>query len=351
MTPLEARNVGAGLAIAFKKNSNPAVAVDTWIQRYPALLDLTDEYKWTRSMFIVLGKKVTRGDLSMIIRIAFSAGMSMADIFTDIYMAIHYRRQKQTSFFLCQIGFLLSTFCMQCLSTVCQYHNNPKQLVIEALLLLSCVKPALDAYNVCKGKEKRADMLMSHHNHLVSMKMAELLGESIPGSIFQTYVFIKSTSGQRSAMSVFSIFISVFSCAVVSTMIFIDLDIDPVRRKNQPKFYGLVPTPTLQRTAFFFVAVTMSFAHVSSMVLMSVLIAMANGYALLAYHTGSLAVYIVAKLLRNDFVYWVPTSSAVQTVFLGIVSRVFRKLIADMTCLLQERKNAPHLLPFLFSPL
>ena len=339
MTPLEAKNIGAGLSAAFKKKSDPAAAVDEWIQRFPALQDLTEEYPWTRRMLIVLGDRAKRGDLAMIIRIAFSAGMSLADIFTDIYMANLYWQQKRTSFFLCQIGFLMTTFCIQMVGIIMQNHSNPKQLVIEMLLLVTCLKPSVDAYNVCTGKEKRADMVMSHHNHLVSMKFAELLGESIPGSIFQTFVYLKSTAEQRTTLSVFSILVSIFSSAVVSTMVFIDLDIDPVRRKFQPTMYGLVPTPALQRTAFFFVAVTMSFAHVSSMVLMAVLIAMVSSYALVAYYFGSLVVYISVKLIRDDFVYWIPTSSKVATIFFSILARTFRKTIADMTCLLQERHS------------
>ena len=53
-------------------------------------------------------------------------------------------------------------------------------------------------------------------------------------------------------MALFSICVSVLTIAFASTTISYDLDVDPVNRSINPKFYGAVPNSSFKRSLTFF---------------------------------------------------------------------------------------------------
>jgi hypothetical protein len=145
----------------------------------------------------------------------------------------------------------------------------------------------------------------------------------------------------------FSIAMSCLSIATITTGIFFDFDTDPAKRVHSPMFYGAVPDSTMrkllvrvalhatpargrtsssgafvQASLFLFVL-----AHAVGKLTTIPLLLKTSLAALQAYLCGAMALYLLYKLARRDFQYWVPTAGAGVSLF----ARVLCKLYGDFS--------------------
>ena len=113
-------------------------------------------------------------------------------------------------------------------------------------------------------------------------------------------------------------------------MIAYDIDTDQPHRVVQPKFYGYIKDGHNQRVRTFLLMTFISTLHNLSRSI---------GYAILAVEDKMLAVkfyvvevggYLVYKIARRDFWYWVRVEGAMAVV-LALSERVFVKTITDFT--------------------
>ncbi len=98
------------------------------------------------------GERLT-APLGMVIRLSLGAIISVADMVTDLLTVERFFRQGQRSFAvasLCMIGITISWLLFMV------YFQNKRRggarVVQESLLLLTCLKPGVDAYRVCRGE-------------------------------------------------------------------------------------------------------------------------------------------------------------------------------------------------------
>jgi hypothetical protein len=140
---------------------------------------------------------------------------------------------------------------------------------------------------------------------------------------------------------------SCLSIATITTGTFFDYDTDPASRVHSPMFYGAVPdstmrkllvrvpmraTPASGRTSSRFAFVQASLflfvlAHAMGKLTTIPLLLKTSPAALPAYLGGAMALYLLYKLARRDFQYWVPTAGA----GVSLVARVFGKLYVDFS--------------------
>ena len=126
--------------------------------------------------------------------------------------------------------------------------------------------------------------------------------QAIPAGVLQSYIFIASTVDERSAMALVSIFCSASSTALMATSISYDTDISPIKRKQNPLFYGYVPN--LGRGKVFSLMLLSNTCHVINKFLSCGLLCATNPSWLLSYLVGDLGLFLLVKIIACDFWTW-----------------------------------------------
>ena len=114
----------------------------------------------------------------------------------------------------------------------------------EAFPVLIGFKPAVDAYNIAKGKKQEIGQSLDPLAEMTFMKAIEMFAESIPGVIIQLMAI--ATGGGDVAAWV-SVVVSALTTGYGGAVISYDWDTDPERREQTPDFYGYVPSNQRQR--------------------------------------------------------------------------------------------------------
>jgi len=111
--------------------------------------------------------------------------------------------------------------------------------------------------------------------------------------------------------------------------------VDPTARKNMPSFYGYIPNGG-SRTAIF------GFMMLNSALLLLIrsfsaaMLMLVNKRYLVVYLAGDMALYLLLKVARGDFHYWIPVDGALG-LFVSLLMRLSVKAITDFTCVIQFR--------------
>jgi len=103
--------------------------------------------------------------------------------------------------------------------------------------------------------------------------------------------------------------------------------VDVPHRKNQPKFYGYIPNDHSLRGRCFILMTLISSLHNLSRSLGCALLAFSDAEMALLFIGGEIGLYLVFKILRQDFHYWAPGTPLIASFF----TRVVGKVIADFT--------------------
>ena len=271
-------------------------------------------------------------------RLVIGLVLSLTDMVTDIVMVVTYFKQDQNIFAYATIACVAVCIAIQAAVVLAQYQKASRQRqLFEVALVLSFAKPVLDTYRVCSGKEQDVEQTFDPLLELVLGKGTELIFESIPGSIIQTYAYISQDRSKRSTVALASLLTSMATTAYVSVSIAYDFDIDPSRRRKQPGMYGMIPAASSGRAAAFGSMFLLALTQVLGRTLACALLAAKSATLLVCILGGEMALYMLFKLLRRDFTYWMPIESKALSVLASVLMRSFRKILADVTGLLQER--------------
>ena len=110
---------------------------------------------------------------------------------------------------------------------------------------------------------------------------------------------------------------------------------DPTARKNMPSFYGYIPNGG-SRTAIF------GFMMLNSALLLLIrsfsaaMLMLVNKRYLVVYLAGDMALYLLLKVARGDFHYWIPIDGALG-LLVSLLMRATVKTITDFTGFIQSR--------------
>jgi len=261
------------------------------------------------------------------------AVLSTTDAVTDIYViSTYYMSKELVGQANAMLAMLLGNLIIQLMTVYVQYKKK-SWLVIgkEALITLTFLRPAVDAYRVStnyEDKEASFDQLVE----MVCNKGTELAFESIPGCILQLFVWLLAPE-KAGTFALVSIGISCLTTGFTSAMIAFDLDVDVPRRRSQPKFYGYIPNEDGVRGRCFILMTLISSLHNLSRSLGCALLAISDAEITLLFIGGEIGLFLVFKILRQDIHYWAPGTPLIGSFF----ARIVVKIVTDFTGCLHFR--------------
>ena len=119
-------------------------------------------------------------------RAAFGAFLSIGDMVSDLLVINEYFRSGNNGAAQTLAAMIGISFFIQLIIVIGQnIKRTGLPLVKEIFILLTCLKPAVDAYRVGVGSEKKLNATFSPVVEMMFGKATELAAESIPGSLLQ----------------------------------------------------------------------------------------------------------------------------------------------------------------------
>jgi hypothetical protein len=119
--------------------------------------------------------------------------------------------------------------------------------------------------------------------------------------------------------------------AFSSAMVSFDMDVSVANRKKSPDFYGLVKDTNLERIITFVVMMLLAAFHNLSRTIGVALLFAVSGSTTFVIMGAEMAVYIGFKVLRNDFVTFIPGLEGTLKYMVALVFHTVLKVVADYT--------------------
>jgi len=139
-----------------------------------------------------------------------------------------------------------------------------------------------------------------------------------------------------SKAALLSMCLSALTTGLTSKNISRNYDLEPMRRKNTPSFYGYLPRDTTKRTIMGVCMVLSSTALLLLRSFGAAMLMLAEKRYFVLYMAGDMGLYLLQKVLRGDFHYWTPIDGVVGLI-VSLVARMGIKTITDFTGLIQFR--------------
>jgi len=134
-------------------------------------------------------------------RVTMGAGLSILDMATDIFVIVGYMGNEETrGYGWSLLGMVVASMLIQLLIVFGQNKGKPWVMAKEMLIVLTAMKPAVDASRVASGHEMEEHHIFDAKTELVTTKCGEMLAESIPGSLLQLYVLLKVKNVSRATV-------------------------------------------------------------------------------------------------------------------------------------------------------
>jgi len=250
--------------------------------------------------------------------------LTTVDTVTDVYMIYLYKVNGLHSNANTMIAMIATNQCIQLFMLLVLYKKKGwKTKLKEVLITILFLRPFVDAWRV---NQKRNDAETTVDSRVESgyNKMCELATESIPGCVLQCYVLLLNPSLGSGSGAKISIIISAFMTGLTSAMLAYDVDTNKKQRQKNKKFYGYIKDGRHQRGRTFFLMTNLS---------------RSLGYAILAvvdlnlalrFFVGEVGVFLLYKLLRRDFYFWLRLEG-ILSVVLACFVRKFVKIVTDFT--------------------
>jgi hypothetical protein len=232
------------------------------------------------------------------------------------------------------VAFIALNMLLQVLLVYLQNKRKPRRVFLqEVFIVMSCLKPGVDAYRIIDGGEKDPLLTIPVLLEMVLSKGVELAIEAVPGSILQCSVLIASQ--KNSSVAMFSLCMSALSAAYTATTLFFDFDTSVKQRRTNPSCWGAIPDTGRGRV--FCLIVLISAFQMTAKVFSIALLVTTSVVWLAAWLSLDMVVYLIYKMLRNDFVYFVPGTTGATKYIVAFVTRVLVKVVVDFTGLLNGR--------------
>jgi hypothetical protein len=162
-----------------------------------------------------------------------------------------------------------------------------------------------------------------------------MFAEAIPGVIIQLMAIATNDGGVSDAAWV-SLSVSALTTGYASATISYDYDTDPMNREQVPDFYGYVPANPTKRSIIFVSMMLFSAIMLVLRCMTIVVLGLLGGKWVSLYIGADLGLYLLVKVFRGDFWYWIPVGGNVE-ILSSIVFRVLVKIVTDFTSIVQFR--------------
>ena len=231
----------------------------------------------------------------------------------------------------CHSLFILLQFCLVWAQN---RKKGKKKVFLETIPVIVGLKPAVDAYRVVNCAKIEEFQLVDPIMEMTIIKVIEMFAESIPGVIIQLSSIL--SDGKLSKPVVASLAISALTTGFISGTISYDFDTDPLRRVENPDFYGYIPDDSRRRFIIFLSSILLSAVMLLVRAMTLVLISLISTTSAILFITAEVVFYLLYKIFLGDLFYWIPFEGALEYV-IAVVARTVSKVIMDFTCNAQLR--------------
>jgi hypothetical protein len=329
--------IGSDLTKTMSVTMSAEEAIRVWAEKHSEVQEVMREHGWLRPMLEAVVKELfLKTNFGLKARVMTGAVLSMTDLVTDVYVTYMFRRGQKYGYFKASLASLAVSIGIQMLVVWGQNRKlGMKRVVREWIPILLGYKPAVDAYRVATGAKQEVGAVYDPMNELTCMKCSEMFAEAIPGVITQLMAI--ATSDKDVGTSAWlSVAVSAITTGFASATISYDWDTDPFNRENAPDFYGYTPAKASKRTVVFVSTLLFTAGMLLIRCTTIVLLGLIGGSWAFLYIGADLGLYILVKILRGDFWYWLPVGGNMEIVT-SIIGRVIVKIIVDFTSMVHFR--------------
>ena len=334
VTELEASFIGSSLATSLKSRKVADNGVDEWTSNYVSIEELCKRHPFFWHLAVGIGaKKLRSAPWGLIYRVCFGAFISLLDVSTDTVAVVRFFQKGQTAYAVSMLLMIVLSITLQALLLLIQYRQKSRLRKLQELIpVFLCVKPAVDAYRLAAGlNENDEELTFAPYWEIIFCKLLEITAEALPGSLLQSYAYLRSN---RSSWSpVFSILSSALVIGYGTVIVSFDIDCNHAARAARPDFFGYIPYSYEARTIIFVVMVIMSSTVIFVKLLGTVLLAAVGPTAVVLYFVVDVVVFYAVKLVRSDIRYYMK----VDAILLSVVVRLVQKLLTDFTGMIVSR--------------
>jgi hypothetical protein len=296
------------------------------------------DYKWFRPMIETIAVNLFKNSkIGLKARVIFGAVTSMTDLLTDVYVTYRFFSDEKYGYFKASLASLLVSIGIQMLAVWGQNKTlGMTRVMREWFPILIGFKPAVDAYRVATGAKQEVGALFNPMMEMTIMKVFEMFAEAIPGVIIQVMA-IATSDKDVGASAWLSVAVSAVTTGFASATISYDWDTDPVKREETPAFYGYIPANASKRAVVFASMLLLSAGMLLIRCTTIVLLGLMGGSWVFLYIGVDLGLYLLVKILRGDFWYWIPLGRSSLEIANSILCRVIVKIIVDFTSIVHYR--------------
>jgi hypothetical protein len=299
--------IGSALKVITLQTLTAKHAVDEWAHQYTEVKEVMRDYKWFRPMIETIAVNLFKNSkIGLKARVTFGAVTSMTDLLTDVYVTSMFWKDKKYGYFKASLASLAASIGIQMFTVWVQNRKlGMKRGVRELIPILLGYKPAVDAYRVATGAKQEVGTAFDPMLEMTYMKGSEMFAEAIPGVIIQLMAI--ATSDKAVGTSAWlSVAVSAITTGFASATLSYDWDTDPVKREHTPEFYGYIPAKASNRTVVFVSMLLFTAGMLLIRCTTIVLLGLMGGSWAILYIGADLGLYLLVKILRGDFWYWIP---------------------------------------------
>ena len=128
-----------------------------------------------------------------------------------------------------------------------------------------------------------------------------------------------------------SIGVSALTTGYTSAMISFDMDVDVKRRNLMPATYGYIPDDNGLRGRCFNLMIMISALNNMSRSVGCALLATRGSSTLVSFVLGEMAIYLLYKIARDDFLYFIRIDNNFIAILVAIIERTLTKVIVDFS--------------------
>jgi hypothetical protein len=185
------------------------------------MVTLFDKHGWVEELVLVLAEEVLKlAPWGMWWRILSGSAMSIVDLGTDINVIVVYLGETgRETYGWTILGMVLLSMFMKTAAVIMNNSKAPARLLLrEILIVITGLKPGVDAYRLLMNQERKVDELWTPAEQITINRTFEMFCESIPGAIIQCYALLRGSGGVTKT-KITSLVISLLTTGLTSASI------------------------------------------------------------------------------------------------------------------------------------
>jgi len=336
LTVHDGNQMGASFLESLNNTATEEGAFASWVRKYPAMNELSTNHEFFKPFMLTIGKEIRHAATWHKLGLSIGAAlMSMFDVATDVYTIAIYRGIGKYKIAELMTLFVMLSLALQLVMVAAVHHKNLRIMLIEMFGTVTFTKPAFNKFRVLTNAKMRGHAIMPPVSEMMMFKMCEVFSESIPMSVIQVVNVLESE--ELDLIVVGALLVSVvFVAEAVSYMTYVK-DISEESRRTGKIFYGFVPLHGLRLVVVKWSMYLLSFCQLLGKSLeMAILVQIGGKILAIGVLGGELVAYLVYKLVRSDYRYWMPMPQG-TSLATSLIMRVTVKVTCDFTGFLHAR--------------